>query len=133
MGFVATLLSIVGLVHVYLWKRLVRDTTRPGRGRLWGTLLILTMFASVLSALLTRFVSMDVARWFAWPGFLLLAVMLYLLVTLLALEIPRLAAVLALRRRHKAARPRPAGVSAPEVPAPAAVRPVGEGDAVPTG
>lgn len=112
MGFVATLLSIVGLIHVYLWKRLVRDTTRPGGGRLWGTLLILTMFGSVLAALLTRSAPMEVARWFAWPGFLMLAVMLYLFVTLLALEIPRAATLLTLRlrlRRHAA--PTPPGVS----------------------
>ena len=30
MGFLAV---VTGLIHLYLWKRLVRDTTGPGRRR----------------------------------------------------------------------------------------------------
>ncbi|MQA97766.1 MAG: metallophosphoesterase [Streptosporangiales bacterium] len=132
MGFVATLLTLIGLIHVYLWKRLVRDTTRAGSARLWGTLLLLAMFAVTLSALLTRSAPVDTARWFAWPGFMWLAVMLYLLVILLALEIPRLAALLTLRYRHRRAFPARAGSLAEAEPAsvmgegpPASVRAAG--------
>ena len=28
-----TLAVVTGLAHVYLWKRLIRDTTRPGWSR----------------------------------------------------------------------------------------------------
>ena len=36
LGFVAVLALVTGLIHLYLWKRLVRDTTAPGRWRRIG-------------------------------------------------------------------------------------------------
>ncbi len=38
LGFAGVLGLVTGLIHFYLWKRLVRDTTRPGRWRRAGTL-----------------------------------------------------------------------------------------------
>jgi hypothetical protein len=35
-GFVGLIIVVVGLIHLYLWKRLVRDPMRPGRGRRAG-------------------------------------------------------------------------------------------------
>jgi predicted MPP superfamily phosphohydrolase len=87
------ILSIaVALLHLYLWKRLVRDTTLPGRARRTGTL-ALAALVLLLVATLSLGTSMDpdIAQWFAWPGYLWLAVFFYLMLILLALEIPRLA------------------------------------------
>ena len=35
--FFGIVLVVVTVVHYYLWRRLVRDTTRPGRARRIGT------------------------------------------------------------------------------------------------
>jgi hypothetical protein len=106
-GFVGTVLIVTGLVHLYLWKRLVRDTTRPGRGRLLGSLGILALALVIPAAIVG---SRAGAEWLAWPGYLWLAVMFYLLVLLLLLEVPMLVARLWLRRRARAT----AAVAVPE-------------------
>ncbi|MER7459053.1 metallophosphoesterase [Micromonospora sp. NPDC126480] len=102
LGFVATLALITGLIHLYLWKRLVRDTTTPGRWRRIGTLTALALALLVPATLVGTQAG---AYWLAWPGYLWLAIMFYLLVLLVALELPMLAAKLVLRRRVSAADP----------------------------
>ncbi|MGX7677177.1 metallophosphoesterase [Plantactinospora sp. DSM 117369] len=99
LGFAGTLALVTGLIHLYLWKRLVRDTTRPGRWRRVGGVAVLVL------ALLTPATLVGTQQgfyWLAWPGYLWLAVMFYLLVLLAVLEIPMLAARLALRRTRVA-------------------------------
>jgi uncharacterized protein len=123
LGFVATVAIVLGLIHLYLWKRLVRDTTRPGRWRRAGGLVALALAGLVPATMVAARAGFD---WPAWPGYLWLALMFYLLVALVALELPMLAARLALRRRTSADNPvgvpAPVGVTAPaEVPAPALV------------
>ncbi|MGI5146562.1 metallophosphoesterase [Plantactinospora sp. CA-294935] len=115
LGFAGTLALVTGLIHLYLWKRLVRDTTRPGRWRRVGGVTVLVL------ALLTPATLVGTRQgfyWLAWPGYLWLAVMFYLLVLLAVLEIPMLAARLALRRRSRAVVPAaaPAGVEPDGVP-----------------
>jgi predicted MPP superfamily phosphohydrolase len=81
------------LLHVYLWKRLVSDTTSTGgltRRVLTGVLVALVLVMVSALALGTR-TDPAVARWFAWPGYLWLALCWYLLLILLVLELPRLA------------------------------------------
>ncbi|GIG89009.1 metallophosphoesterase [Plantactinospora endophytica] len=115
LGFAGTLALVTGLIHLYLWKRLVRDTTRPGRWRRIGGVTVLVL------ALLTPATLVGTRQgfyWLAWPGYLWLAVMFYLLVLLAVLEIPMLATRLVLRRSRAAA---PAAVR-PE-PTPAATPP----------
>jgi predicted MPP superfamily phosphohydrolase len=102
LAFVATLALITGLIHLYLWKRLVRDTTGPGRWRRIGGIGALTL-ALLVPATLAG--TQNGLYWLAWPGYLWLAVMFYLLVLLLALEVPMLATRLVLRRRVVAAEP----------------------------
>jgi predicted MPP superfamily phosphohydrolase len=88
-GFAGVLGVVTGLIHSYLWKRLVRDTLLPGRWRRVGGI------AAVVLALLvpaTLALSRGGAiKQLAWPGYIWLAVMFYLLVVLLVLEVPRLA------------------------------------------
>ncbi|GLW92443.1 metallophosphoesterase [Actinokineospora globicatena] len=89
-------MAVVGLgvlaLHLYLWKRLVRDTTTTARARKIGTV-VLGVFAllAVAALVLPRFVGVDIAAWFAWPGYLWLALFFYLLLVLAVLELPRLA------------------------------------------
>ncbi|MDG4806865.1 metallophosphoesterase [Micromonospora sp. WMMD1120] len=102
LGFVAVLALVAGLIHLYLWKRLVRDTTTPGRWRRVGGI------AAVVLALLVPITMAGTQAglyWLAWPGYLWLALMFYLLVVLIVLEVPMLVARLALRRRVVAAEP----------------------------
>ncbi len=102
LGFVAAMALLTGLVHLYLWKRLVRDTTRPGLPRRVGgvTMLVLAVLAPA-----TMVGTQAGVHWLAWPGYLWLAVMFYLLVLLVALELPMVVARLVLRRRMAAATP----------------------------
>ncbi|BCJ65535.1 metallophosphoesterase [Polymorphospora rubra] len=99
-GFAGTIAVVTGLIHLYLWKRLVRDTTRRGRWRRIGTVAALVLAVLVPLTLVT---SRSGVTWLVWPGYLWLAVMFYLLVVMLVLEIPMLVARLALRRRPAAA------------------------------
>ncbi|WP_326550744.1 metallophosphoesterase [Micromonospora sp. NBC_01813] len=119
LGFVATLTLVTSLIHFYLWRRLVRDTTRPGRWRRAGSLLALGLAILVPTTMVsTRSAGMS---WLAWPGYVWLAVMFYLLVVLVALEVPMLVVRLVGR-----ARSRQVGTSAPvpvTVPPPPAAPP----------
>ncbi|WP_173083926.1 metallophosphoesterase [Phytohabitans rumicis] len=88
---------MIALIHLYLWKRLVRDTTRKGRWRRAGT-----VAAIALAVLLpVTLVGTRMGQWWlAWPGYMWLAVMFYLIVMLVLLELPMLVAKLWLRRRN---------------------------------
>lgn len=96
---IAVVLLLTAALHWYLWKRLVKDTTRTRRGRRVGTA-IAALLALLIPATLVASRTLPHSRQalIAWPGFLWLALMFYLLVTLLILEIPRLALRLWLRR-----------------------------------
>ena len=86
--FVVVIFAVIGLVHLYLWKRLVRDTLPPGRARRAGTIAVVVLALLVPATLIG--VRGGVAEWLAWPGYLWIALMFYLLVILVVLEIPRL-------------------------------------------
>jgi hypothetical protein len=90
--FVAGIGVLVMLIHLYLWKRLVRDTTRPGRARRVGGFAVAGLGVLVFGAVIgSRFVGPAAARWFAWPGFVWFALMVYMFLFLAVLEVPRLA------------------------------------------
>jgi hypothetical protein len=103
------------LLHVYLWKRLVSDTTSTGgltRRVLTGVLVALVLVMVSALALGTR-TDPAVARWFAWPGYLWLALCWYLLLILLVLELPRLALRRWVRRESDPRPTRPTGPGTP--------------------
>ncbi|MEU8420066.1 metallophosphoesterase [Micromonospora sp. NPDC048835] len=102
LGFVAVLALVTGLIHLYLWKRLVRDTTTPGRWRRVGGIAALVL---ALLVPVTMAGTQAGLYWLAWPGYLWLALMFYLLIVLVVLEVPMLVARLVLRRRVVAAEP----------------------------
>lgn len=87
------LLSVLtGLLHLYLWKRLVKDTTRPGRTRRVLTVALVLLWVLVAATLvLPRRIGAMESTWFAWPGYIWFALVIYLFLTLAVLELPRLA------------------------------------------
>ncbi|GIF24990.1 putative MPP superfamily phosphohydrolase [Actinoplanes tereljensis] len=95
LAFVALVFLVIGLIHFYLYKRLLRDPLRPGRAQQVGAV-VATGLGLLLPATLigTRTGHLE---WLAWPGYLWLALMFYLLVVLILLEIPRAAVLLSWR------------------------------------
>jgi predicted MPP superfamily phosphohydrolase len=91
--FLVAALVAVSLVHYYLWRRLVRDTVRSARGRRLGGLAIVGLsLLLVLTLIGSRVLPHAAATVISWPGYLWLAVMFYLLITLAVLELPALVA-----------------------------------------
>jgi predicted MPP superfamily phosphohydrolase len=108
--FVFVVLSVLAAVHYYLWHRLVRSTTRPGPVRRKLTLALVGLFLFVMISFAGQRLSLLWwLSWLAWPGFVWIAVMFYLFWILLALEVPRAVAGIALRNRERAAQPVAAG------------------------
>ncbi len=101
-GFVGFVLLVVVGIHLYLWKRLVRDTTHPGRWRKLGGVAMIVLAVLIPATLIG--VRGGYVEWLAWPGYLWLAVMFYLLVTLVVLEVPRLVVALVWRSQDRAAK-----------------------------
>ena len=78
------------LLHGYLWWRLVRSTTRPGRTRRLLTLGVLVLGLLPVGAVLLRREDSVLSTVVQWVGFSWLGVVFYLFLTLLALEPLRL-------------------------------------------
>ncbi|MFD3664892.1 metallophosphoesterase [Streptomyces sp. NPDC058659] len=111
-------LAVLGGVHWYVWRRLVRDVTVPGGlARRLGTVAVVALPLLSIAALTSS--RAGAPFWFqqvvAWPGFLWLALLLYVTLALVVGE-----AVRPVLRRLLARRVAPAApaVTAPE-PAPA--------------
>ena len=115
--FIVVLSAILGLIHLYLWKRLVKDTTRPGRTRWVLTAVVVGLGVLLVATLVVpRVLGVEESAWLAWPGYLWFGLAAYLFLTLLVLEPVRLA----LRRWTRRTPPAPAEPAAPP-PADAAV------------
>lgn len=85
-------ISVLAGSHLYMWRRFVRDVSRPGsRWRRLGTvlavLLPVTTFANLILSRSEAPFALKQAL--AWPGFLWLACVLYLTLALLAGELIR--------------------------------------------
>ncbi|MGW5381630.1 metallophosphoesterase [Nocardia sp. NPDC003963] len=123
---VLTGLAVVWLIaalHWYLWRRLVRDTTRDGsRWRIPGAVVLALGTCAMCGAFAVMFAEVDRAswRWLTWPGFLWAALFLYLLLGVLAGEVVRPLLLRGLVRRDAGtAAPAGAGSTAPDAaPAP---------------
>ncbi|MGW9448320.1 metallophosphoesterase [Streptomyces sp. NPDC055632] len=113
-------LALLGGVHWYVWRRLVRDVTAPGGlPRRLGTAAVVVLPLLSVAALVSARagVPFRLQQVIAWPGQMWLAVLLYLVLALVVGEAvrPLLRARLA-RREPAAVVPEPV-----PVPAPAAV------------
>lgn len=127
LGFVGVLTLVLGVIHLYLWRRLVRDTLPAGRARRVMGFVVLGLALLVPATIIAP---EPAAQWLAWVGYIWLAIMFYLLVLLAVLELPMLVARLWLRRRRSGVRaatavPEPAlvgaGSPAPSAPGPPAL------------
>lgn len=106
-------------LHGYLWHRLVVVTTRPrSRARRAGTVVIAVLGVGLVAA--TSINGEYVV--FAWSEYLWLAVMFYLVVALLVLELPRLVVGWRLRRSSAIVEPTPDAAQSTETPAPTSDR-----------
>ncbi|MFB7279658.1 metallophosphoesterase [Streptomyces hydrogenans] len=118
--FLVVALALLGAVHWYVWRRLVRDVTAAGGpARRVGTAVVVALPLLSVAALASGragapFLFQQVV---AWPGFLWLAVLLYLVLALAVGEAVRPLLARWLARRAAAA---PAAAPVP-VPAPAPV------------
>ncbi|AWZ11338.1 metallophosphoesterase [Streptomyces sp. ICC1] len=121
---VLLVLALLGLVHRWLWIRLVRDTTAPGgRARRTGTALAFALPVLALAALVAGRAGAPfwLQRAVSWPGYLWLAVLLYLTLAMLVAEAVR---AVWLRRANGAPR---AAQPAPPAPTPAPAQVIGAG------
>ncbi|WP_329282185.1 metallophosphoesterase [Streptomyces sp. NBC_00691] len=116
-------LALLCAVHWYVWRRLVRDvTTRGSLPRRLGTAAVVVLpllsFAALASSRAgAPFVLQQVV---AWPGFLWLALLLYVTLALAVGEVVRPLLLRLLERRARAGTPA-AGSVAPAAPVPAPV------------
>lgn len=120
-AIVAVVAAIIA-VHWYVWRRMVRDTTRPGGpARRLGTMMIVILpLVSFGATLSTRAEApFTLQRVLAWPGYLWLATLLYLVLALIVGEAvrPLLARFLARRDAANAAPGGEPGPGAAEDPA----------------
>ncbi|WP_274561513.1 metallophosphoesterase [Streptomyces spiramyceticus] len=113
--------AVLGGAHWYVWRRLVRDTTaRGGLARRAGTVAVVVLPLLTVGALVSgrAHAPFWVQQVVAWPGYLWLAVLMYLVMALVVGE-----AVRPLLRR---------GLERRSAPAPAAL-PEALGEAAPSG
>lgn len=92
--FILVLGSVLLLMHAYVWKRMVRDTTRPGRSRLLLSALVAALLLLLIATLFVpRVFGVEESGWFAWPGYLWFGLLAYLFLATLVLEPVRLAQI----------------------------------------
>ena len=114
LGFATVVLVAVSLLHGYLWWRLVRGTTRPGRARrrlTWLTVLLALLPAAAV--LTRRDLSLTAQAPLAWVGFTWLGIAFYAFLALLALEPVRWLLHRRARSRAPAREPVPVRESVP--------------------
>ncbi|MFI9028539.1 metallophosphoesterase [Streptomyces sp. NPDC053560] len=127
---ITAIFALIGGVHWYLWRRLVRDTTTPGSGtRRTGTALAVLLPLLILGAFVVPRTGapFPLQQLFAWPGYLWLALVLYLTLALLVGEVVRAVWLRVPPRAAVAAEP----AEEPEAeasPAPEALAPEGPRD-----
>ncbi|MFF5975917.1 metallophosphoesterase [Streptomyces sp. NPDC012769] len=126
-------LALLGAVHWYVWRRLVRDVTAPGGvARRLGTAAAIVLPLLSLAALVSGragapFVLQQIV---AWPGFLWLALLLYVTLALVVTEPLRPLLRRWAARRAAGAEAARTAESAPALAAPT-VAPAGRPEPVP--
>ncbi|MEU9700800.1 metallophosphoesterase [Streptomyces sp. NPDC047981] len=125
LGFLVVAVVVLGLlggVHWYVWRRLVRDVTVRGSvARRLGTGAAFVLPALAVGALVSARAGAPfwLQQVVAWPGYLWLALLLYLTLALVVGEAVRPVLRRVLERRDIAAAPQ--AVAAPSAPAPVPV------------
>ena len=89
--FIVVLGTVLGLMHLYVWKRLIKDTA-TGRVRLLLSVALVALLTLLMATLLLpKLLGWREPSWFAWPGYVWFGLVVYLFLTLLVLEPVRLA------------------------------------------
>ncbi|MEH0546422.1 metallophosphoesterase [Streptomyces sp. B21-105] len=114
--FALLALTVLVTANWYLWRRLFRDTTHgPGRARRGGAALIAGGWALAIGALIAERAGAPfwLQRVLAWPGFLWLALSIYLLLGVVVGEAVRPLLRRFLEKRARAAAPAGTAVAHP--------------------
>ncbi|MFE0325526.1 metallophosphoesterase [Streptomyces sp. NPDC058960] len=123
--FVLVALAVLGALaalHWYAWRRLVRDTTRgPGLARRTGTAVLVAGPVLMVAALVAERAGAPfwLQRVLGWPGFLWMALTLYLLLALMAGELVRPLVRRLVERGARTEEKAPVPAAVPVGPAPA--------------
>ncbi|MFI9174056.1 metallophosphoesterase [Streptomyces lincolnensis] len=129
--FALIALTVLVTANWYLWRRLFRDTTRgPGWVRRGGVVLVAGGWALAVGALVAERTGAPfwLQRVLAWPGFMWLALSIYLLLAVVAGEVVR-----PLLRRFLERRDRSRAVDQVEVARPEPATAVPQPESVPAG
>jgi len=94
--FLVVLGAILASMHFFVWARLVKDTTRPGRARWILSGLVVALAVLLIATLGLRGV---VPAEIAWPGYLWFALVAYLFMVLVVMEPVRWVLRRRIRRR----------------------------------
>ncbi|WP_327728095.1 metallophosphoesterase [Streptomyces sp. NBC_00487] len=129
-------LGLFGVLHWYAWRRLVRDTTRgPGLARRVGTVVFIAGPVLMVAGFASERAHAPfwLQQTLTWPGFMWLALSLYLFLALLAGELvrPLVSRLVARRAPAPARQPEPL-VREPE-PVPAGAQPAEAAEAAEPG
>jgi uncharacterized protein len=117
LGFGTVVLLAMLLLHGFLWFRLVRSTTRPGRTRRRLTVLtVVLMLLPVLAIALRRTLPLAASAPLDWLAYSWLGIAFYAFLALLVLEPVRWIGHAVLRRRTRELVPAGAPPAAPEGP-----------------
>ncbi|MDT0570406.1 metallophosphoesterase [Streptomyces sp. DSM 3412] len=117
-------LALFGVLHWYAWRRLARDTTRgPGLARRVGTAVFIAGPVLMVAGLAAERTGAPfwLQQTLTWPGFMWLALALYLFLALLVGELLR--PVLRRLVARRAPEPRPESVVREPEPVPAGAQP----------
>lgn len=89
--FIVVLGTILALMHLYVWKRAIKDTA-TGRVGLALTVVLVALLALLMATLLLpKLLGWREPLWLAWAGYVWFGLLVYLFLTLLVLEPVRLA------------------------------------------
>jgi predicted MPP superfamily phosphohydrolase len=93
----AVVCTVIAGLHYYFWIRLVRDTQLSGLARHLATRSVVGLAILVVATVSVGRMVPRLGRVLAWPGFIWMGAMFFLLVALLGADIVRLLATLASR------------------------------------
>ena len=91
----AVVCTIIAGLHYYFWIRLVRDTQLSGLARHLATSSVVGLALLVVATVSIGRLFPRLGRVLAWPGFIWMGVMFFLLIALLGADVVRLLATLA--------------------------------------
>ncbi len=107
LAFIAVALGLLGGIHYYLWRRLVRDPGWRAPWRTAGSIAVAALALSVVASMILGRGHGEIRKAFAWPGYVWLGATFLYLISLAGTDLLRLTAILA-RRAVGAPPPAPA-------------------------